>query len=144
MVKRAHDEAPMGRPPRAIPRRQRHCYMAEDTISAVKRYQSDAVARGEACSFSDAVEQMIEVATAVKAKPRFIAADKALEHLTGALAPAWIAIDANNGRHVRCNVCDETYDVPSNRFSGYLKGIGTFIEAHRDCGNGKAEEKEDA
>lgn len=131
---------PIGRPPNNIPRRQRHCYMAEETITMVKRYQSNAAKRGENCSFSDAVERLIETADAVNSKPRYVSAAEALGSLPGACTPAWVQVDANNGKHVRCSVCDETYDVPSNRFSGYVKGIGTFIEAHRDCGNGKAEE----
>ena len=133
-------ETKMGRPPRTIPRRQRHCYMTEDTIQRIKRYQNDEATRGEEYSFSDAVERMINIAASVESKAKLVPAREVFDDLPGALAPDWVLVDANNGRQVRCRTCGETYNVPADRFAGCVKGIGKFIEAHRDCGDSQAEE----
>lgn len=127
-------EAKIGRPPRKIPRRQRHLYLSEATWQTVKQFQDREVSHGRDCNFSDAIESMVALAARHLPDTRLESATDVLGDLLGEEAPDWIRIDRNSGKRLRCSVCNESYDVPATRFGGVCKAIASFVDVHGECG----------
>lgn len=131
-----------GRPRRAIPRSAQNVYMTARTKQAVRSWQAAEMdpgpnLAGRKCSFSDAVEEMILVASMYEADRhaanRFQSLTKTLGSLWGLRKRPWLQIEPNGGRHLRCTVCRKERILTAKRFSGIIRGIIEFMDEHRDC-----------
>lgn len=126
-----------GRPRRQIPRKAKRVYMTPKTLQAVEHWQQCRKRDEKELGFSDAVGELVEQASVygvdVGAAYRLVPVAKVFGGLWMRRNYRWICVDPNNGRHLRCVRCGKTKDVESVRFSGILKTLVQFVEAHRCC-----------
>lgn len=133
-------ETKIGRPPRKVPRRQRHLYMTDAVYQKVQNFRDREAARKNECSFSDAIERMVDIASNSVLEAKLQPAVEVFGALPGAETPDWIKVDTNNGQRVRCSVCSESHNVEATRFSDVIKEIAEFVGTHSECGDAGTQE----
>lgn len=126
-----------GRPRRRIPRTAKRVYMTPRTLQAVKHWQDCRMQDNKELGFSDAVGELVEQASVygvdVHAAYRIVPISQVFGGLWMRRQYRWIRVDPNNGRRLRCLRCGQNKMVEATRFSGILKALARFVEAHRYC-----------
>lgn len=129
-----------GRKPATIPRKQKHLYMSDACVARVQAWVLEERSKlgRRNYNFCDAVEDMTEIASffhvdrkrAAKLAPLYIVMR---DQWPWEDEFPWIRIDSNSGRLLRCIACKTEQQVEARRFSGVIKAIEAFVEAHQDC-----------
>jgi len=101
----------------------------------VRRAQ-EAGARHHYASFSDAIAQMIDVASLFytdRTLGRFVPVSDLFGPLWMRRKMRWIRIEPNTGRRLRCCNCHTDVTITAMRFRGIVREILKFVQHHQGC-----------
>lgn len=120
-----------GRKRLEVPRRRCQVYLSDAVIASVREWKRAEEKR----TLSEALDEMIGIAsyyaTDMQAAHRLQPLRSVLSGLHDVAVPEHIRADPNTGRKLWCRRCQKRHIITSRRFSGMLRQMAEFIEAHR-------------
>lgn len=134
-AKKAKRRKPPGRKRLTVPRERRCVLMSARTRASIVEWQQAERLNGRvSCSFPDALDEMIAIAsyyaTDKNAAHRLQPLATVLNGLHGMTVPGHVRVEPNGGKQVRCSHCRTNRTIVSRRFSGMLREITAFVREH--------------